>query len=47
MTKPHSAVTISGWVGMSNRVDVLDRIDADLAAAAAVIPRLPRTAGER
>ena len=27
--------------GMSNRVDVLDRIDADLAAAAAVIPRLP------
>lgn len=27
--------------GASNRVDVLDRIDADLAAAAAVIPRLP------
>ena len=27
--------------GMSNRVDVLDRIDADLAAAAAVIARLP------
>ena len=27
--------------GMSSRVDVLDRIDADLAAAAAVIPRLP------
>ena len=25
----------------SSRVDVLDRIDADLAAAAAVIPRLP------
>jgi phytoene synthase len=27
--------------GLSSRVDVLDRIDADLAAAAAVIPRLP------
>jgi phytoene/squalene synthetase len=28
-------------VGLSSRTDVLDRIDADLAAAAAVIPRLP------
>lgn len=27
--------------GLSSRTDVLDRIDADLAAAAAVIPRLP------
>lgn len=27
--------------GRSSRIDVLDRIDADLAAAAAVIPRLP------
>jgi phytoene synthase len=27
--------------GLSSRIDVLDRIDADLAAAAAVIPRLP------
>ena len=27
--------------GLSSRIDVLDRVDADLAAAAAVIPRLP------
>ena len=27
--------------GLSSRIEVLDRIDADLAAAAAVIPRLP------
>lgn len=33
---------LSGAASGPRRVEVLDRIDADLAAAAAVIPRLPR-----
>ncbi|QEW03543.1 phytoene/squalene synthase family protein [Microbacterium lushaniae] len=33
---------LAGATGGAQRVAVLDRIDADLAAAAAVIPRLPR-----